>query len=448
MVATTSPAVLRSSMSTTVAKNAGINLGPGVGPQVGGSAKWPRGASAGDNVVRMNSRLLHDQPPRNRPPLFERVHDLGAWTFRLLVVIVLTGLWALADLAPRGGGTATYVWAGAGAAAIVAVWFFRPSRLYLMFGVAALSLVTTIVALVVGPISFVGVGEMGALLVLLAWGVRAWRRPWGTPATVAIGLVLFMIPTRAAVGTELVAVEVFLAFPVAAAIGIGVYLYIVDTRRVHAMSEARTEERLEMAREIHDFVAHHVTGIVVRAQAAKFAAGDDPEASREAFGEIEKAGSEALASMRAMVNMLRNMDDESTLRPLGDIGQIPDLVERINSSGLSATCYLSPQLTKLPAEVEASAFRLVQEALTNVHKHAPSATTIRVVVSGVAGGVEVSVRDNGNGKGSRVFPSSGFGLVGISERVESLGGDLNFGPRETVGWEVKAFIPVTAGHSE
>lgn len=393
------------------------------------------GALSPDTVFRVKTN------DKNQLSRVDRVHNLGAWTLRVFLMIVLSFVAVLELLATLQQAAFSLVMAVPGVLAIGAVWLFRPSRKYLLVIVSATSLAMTGFLMTAATGNFVGFGEIGALLVLLAWGIQEWKVPPGPWATVLVGIAVVAIPLRYSTPDTIVATQIAISFPVAMAIGIGVYLYIIDSRRRQAMTDARNDERLEMAREIHDFVAHHVTGIVVRAQAAQFAAGNDPEASRQALAEIEQAGSEALASMRSMVAMLRSLDAESQLRPLGDVGQIPEMVSRFNSSDLSATCYLSPQLTAMVAEMEATIFRLVQESLTNVHKHARSATTVRVVVAPAENGVEVSVRDNGTGKDTKVFAKSGFGLVGLTERVESLGGELKFGPRDTGGWEVMAFIP-------
>lgn len=397
------------------------------------------GALSPDNVFRVKTT------DKTQPSRVDRVHNLGAWALRVFLMIVLSFVWIVELIATMEQSAISIVMSIPGAMAIATVWIFRPSRKYALVIVSAASLAMTGFLMTASAGNFVGFGEIGALLVLLAWGIQEWKVRPGPWATVLVGIAIIAIPLRYSTGTTILATQMAISFPLAIAIGIGVYLYVIDSRRVQAMTEARNDERLEMAREIHDFVAHHVTGIVVRAQAAQFAASNDPEVSREALAEIERAGSEALASMRSMVAMLRSLDAEAQLRPLGDVGQIPDMVDRFNSSDLSATCYLSPQLRSMVAEVEATIFRLVQESLTNVHKHARSATTVRVVVAPAGSGVEVSVRDNGTGKDTKVFAKSGFGLVGLAERVESLNGELRFGTRETGGWEVTAFIPNASG---
>jgi signal transduction histidine kinase len=245
-----------------------------------------------------------------------------------------------------------------------------------------------------------------------------------------------------------------LGVTVSIALGVGLYLRALDARRSRALAAARRDERLELARDLHDFVAHHVTGIVVQAQAARFAAqagaGQKPEDLDTMFGGIEKAGTEALTSLRRMVGLLRDAqhvnapdgealgDGGSTTRPVGDLAQLRELVAGFAHP--PATLTLAPGLGALPPEVAASAHRVVQEALTNIRKHAADAETVRVTLGRVGGGVEVAVRDDGRGRG-RMLPSGGFGLTGLSERVGALGGRLRAGPRPEGGWEVVAVLP-------
>jgi signal transduction histidine kinase len=214
-----------------------------------------------------------------------------------------------------------------------------------------------------------------------------------------------------------------------------------------------------IAADLHDFVAHHITGIVVQAQAARFTAqsgaAQTPEQIDRTFAGIEKAGTEALTSMRRMVGLLRDAQDgaapadgdtegatrrsgASAKRPVADLAQVEELVAGFTD--LPATLYVDPGLGDLPPEVAASVHRIVQEALTNTRKHAADATEVRVGVARVPGGIEVSVRDNGQGRGRRL-PSSGFGLVGLTERVQALGGRMYAGRRPEGGWEVVAVFP-------
>ncbi|WP_433463299.1 sensor histidine kinase [Spirillospora sp. CA-128828] len=299
--------------------------------------------------------------------------------------------------------------------------------------------------------------EIGGLLIVLARIVWKARREQLVPIAVLLGVAILATPLRWSV----IAAALFtapLGITVAIALGVGLYLRALDARRARSLAAARRDERLELARDLHDFVAHHVTGIVVQAQAARFAAqsgaGQTQEQLDQMFGGIEKAGTEALTSMRRMVGLLRDAqnvnapdgdavaDGGSTTRPVGDLAQLTELVEGFTHP--PAALALAPGLGTLPPEVAASAHRVVQEALTNIRKHAADAASVRVTVARVGRDVEVAVRDDGRGRGRRL-PSGGFGLTGLSERVGALGGRLRAGPRPEGGWEVVAVLPAGDG---
>ncbi|GAA2161823.1 sensor histidine kinase [Actinomadura napierensis] len=298
--------------------------------------------------------------------------------------------------------------------------------------------------------------EIGGLLIVIARTVWKTGRDRLVPLTVLLGVAVLTIPLRWSPMGALVFTAP-LGITVAVALGVGLYLRAVDARRARSLAAARRDERLELARDLHDFVAHHVTGIVVQAQAARFAAqvgaAQSPDQLDTMFAGIEKAGTEALTSMRQMVGLLRDAQHtsapdgeafggggaqpgEPATRPVGDLSRLRDLVAGFSHP--PATLALAPDLGALPPEVAASVQRVVQESLTNIRKHAADAGSVQVAVVRVGGGsVEVSVRDDGQGRGRRL-PSSGFGLAGLTERVDALGGRLRAGPRPEGGWEVVA----------
>jgi signal transduction histidine kinase len=286
------------------------------------------------------------------------------------------------------------------------------------------------------------------LLVRMVWRAPAHRVPLLAPAP---ALALALAPLRASPMAAMV-LSVPLAALLMAAVCAGLYLRALDARRARAITDARRDERLELARDLHDFVAHHVTGIVVQAQAARFAAASGaaqtPEQLDAMLGGIEKAGTEALTSMRRMVGLLRDDGDTSPdghahggrTRPVGDLDRLEELVAGFNDP--PASLVLDPGVRGLPPEVATSVHRIVQEALTNARKHAADATAVRVSVRRFSEGVEVAVRDDGRGRGRRL-PGGGFGLTGLAERVQSLGGWLRAGPGPAGGWEVVAFLPMS-----
>jgi signal transduction histidine kinase len=296
----------------------------------------------------------------------------------------------------------------------------------------------------------VGTAELLALGLLMLFAVRHWDAAPGRWVAYSTGAAVMLIGVarlyahdyqEAAIGGTIL---VFMAMTTV--IGFGAYLRSMDKLRRETQEEVRRAERLELAREMHDFVAHHVTGMVVLAQAAQVT-DTDP---RKAFADIEEAGLSALASMRRMVTMLR--DDESGaggVNPLGDLSQIEDLVDRFSREGTDATCFISPELAGTVApEIAATAHRIVREALTNVRKHARGATRVRVVVAAASGqGMEVSVRDDGRAARGRLASGSlaqsggGMGLLGLRERIEAVGGQLRAQQRPEGGWETAAWLP-------
>ncbi|MER6808519.1 histidine kinase [Spirillospora sp. NPDC000708] len=404
----------------------------------------------------------------------DRVHSVGGCLMRIAYggfasLYLLAGLIAVHHELPQ-------IWLIAFAAVANAA-ALAPDRwrIRAAVGAGALSLLGTLYISTAVDLHHSNPGvaaEIGGLLIVIARAV--WKAPRDrlVPLAVLLGAAVLALPLRWAPVAALVFTAP-LGITVAVALGVGLYLRAVDARRARSLAAARRDERLELARDLHDFVAHHVTGIVVQAQAARFAArsgaAQSPERLDTMFAGIEKAGTEALTSMRQMVGLLRDAQHtgaadgeafgaagttagatgtaggaagEAATRPVGDLGRLRDLVAGFADP--PATLALAPDLGPLPPEVAASVHRVVQESLTNVRKHAADAASVRVAVARAAGGsVEVSVRDDGQGRGRRL-PSSGFGLAGLSERVDALGGRLRAGPRPEGGWEVVALLPAAA----
>jgi signal transduction histidine kinase len=220
-------------------------------------------------------------------------------------------------------------------------------------------------------------------------------------------------------------------------VAVGLMLRDADARRQASAVAARTAERLRIARELHDVVAHHVTGIVVRAQAAGVVAGKRDPAAMAGYGEIEDAAKEALTAMRRLVRTLRSdevvaerTDDlERSLRiAAGDDPRVRITVEGVGS---------------LPPRVVATAYWLTLEALTNVRKHAPGAAEIVVDARTENAAFDAALRIAiVNDAVAAPPPGEGFGLVGMAERVRDAGGTLRTGPTGDGRWEVEARLPL------
>ncbi|MFI7019035.1 histidine kinase [Streptomyces sp. NPDC050164] len=225
-----------------------------------------------------------------------------------------------------------------------------------------------------------------------------------------------------------------------AAVGVGLALRMFDGRAKAAAEEVRRAERLELARELHDIVAHHITGMVIQAQAAHIVVRRAPEKVSDSLTEIESAGSEAMTAMRRVVGLLRDTDDAAPVSP-GPEG-LSTLVERFSRQGPQVRLSVPDDDTEWPPEVTSTVYRIVQEALTNVLRHARHARSVDVTVGRDAEAVTVEVADDAPPHSPRSQHRGGYGLIGMRERVETLGGSLFAGPRPGAGWSVRAILPV------
>jgi signal transduction histidine kinase len=240
-------------------------------------------------------------------------------------------------------------------------------------------------------------------------------------------------------------------FPATLAAAVGLYLRALDTRRERAVAEARREQRLELARDLHDFVAHELTGILLEVQAAQVQA-YDPEENKALLARLEEASLRALESMDETLRALRDPDahaDEMATLRRDRVDELPALVERFRGAATKhAVLELEDGLADLlPRQVQRAVYRVVLESLTNVRRHAARATEVTVSVRRAAedrDAVEVTVTDDG-GRGGLLRldrrRGGGTGLVELAARVEALGGTLTAGPREK-GWCVRARIPI------
>jgi len=312
---------------------------------------------------------------------------------------------------------------------------------------AVLSGAVTAVVFLSGREALSGPGEIAILLCLLLVAVRDCPVRWAVACGVLDGAAVVGLPYRQAAGHS--SVNPFGMLVLAGvAVGLGGYLRALDHRRRVAITETQRAERLAMAADLHDFVAHHVTGILVQTQVAQLLASTDPERLAEILKDVEHSATEALASMRRTVGLMRETPEAGTTdrNPAGDLAALPELVECFSGPvGPKAALRRDPSVPDgLPHEVQAAAYRVVQEALTNVRRHAADAAEVTVGLAYDSRALEVTVRDDGRG-GTRLPQAArggGFGLVGLTERVTALGGELRTGPRpDRRGWEVTAILP-------
>ncbi|MGW6058830.1 sensor histidine kinase [Streptomyces sp. NPDC055189] len=286
-----------------------------------------------------------------------------------------------------------------------------------------------------------GFAEPAALAWLLLLVARRGKPSWTMPAAPALMLAIVVRPVSVSArqSSIILALLYALAAVTVLSIGLGMRFLLVDRQRQAAA--LRLEQRTEFARDLHDFVAHHVTGIVVQAQGAHAIAGRKPELVPPALQRIEQAGSEALTSMRHMVGMLRDADGEVALTPLSGIDEVRSLVEEFSAvGGARAELDLEGTFDDLPVEVTTTAHRVVMEALTNVRKHGHGCTEVRVRVN--RSGDRLTVRVTDDGRPPRHVSAGGFGLKGLAERVGLIGGSVQAGPVTAGGWGVEATLPV------
>jgi signal transduction histidine kinase len=222
--------------------------------------------------------------------------------------------------------------------------------------------------------------------------------------------------------------------------------------RVRAAEAQRAvqDERLRIARELHDVVAHHVSMVVVQAEAASVSAPAGPRTALEAIAETARG---ALTELRRLLGVLRAADGDLALAPQPGVAQLEALIAQVTNAGLPVTFHVDGEVRPLPAGIDLSVFRIVQEALTNTLRHAGPARA-DVVVRYRSECVEVEVNDDGQGAGTRDADragqdaqtgddvEAGHGLVGIGERVNMLGGSLRAGPRPQGGFSVSAQLPI------
>ena len=211
--------------------------------------------------------------------------------------------------------------------------------------------------------------------------------------------------------------------------------------------QAVAAERARIARELHDIVAHHLSVVVLQAAGAR-ASG---QASDGTLEKIEHSGRQALTEMRRLLGMLREEDEEPALAPQPGLGELPALAESVRAAGLPVRLVVDGDGAALPAAVDVSAYRIVQEALTNVLKHAGSARA-EVSIGYVDDSVMIEVTDDGPGLEAADLvwaeaTQGGRGLTGMLERVALFGGDLRAGPRPDGGFTVRARLPVGDGAS-
>ncbi len=287
-------------------------------------------------------------------------------------------------------------------------------------------------------------GSQGALLssisaaLILAYALFRWGS--GREAASGLGVILLWLPiTTVADPTSLAdTVGAYAFFLFATALGAAIRYR--TKIRIRDIDQAKAREREQLARELHDTVAHHVSGIAIQAQAGRAVAASHPERAIEALAIIEEAATRTLNELRAIVGVLRASQD-TEFAPQPGVAE----VEQLATDGQARPCVkvaLFGQFDDLSPAVGAAIYRLAQESITNARRHARHATQVTVAVTGDTDRVRLTIDNDGSsGAGGRA--PAGYGLVGMQERASLLGGTFHAGPTAERGWRVEAILPRT-----
>lgn len=369
---------------------------------------------------------------------FGFTYSSGARGFPVVVCSIVAGVIAIA--APRRPADATVALAGVMLLSALVTPFLRLGNEYPMPGGVPGVQVIAGMAVVITLVRSAGLSRATSRIAMLS----------GVVAVAAI-LNTNRPSPRLLTNTALFASLVFAALLLLGiSVAIGLMLRSRDSERTHviasAITDAQTAERMALARELHDVVAHHVTGIVVQAQAAKLMGEKNPQVAVDAMGRIEDAGVEALAAMRRLVRSMRGdapagsseFSEQATTDLAADLRT---LIERSNH-GVATSMKLELP-ANVPHEVGRSALRLVQESLTNIGKHASDATEALVIAEVTGKELHLQVTDDGRELQHRpAGGSGGYGLIGMRERVALLHGRLSAGRAPGGGWRVEVWLPL------
>lgn len=275
-----------------------------------------------------------------------------------------------------------------------------------------------------------------------------WR--WGSGREIMLGLGVIGLGVGASIASDGAGVTDALGgvAVVACTAAAGVTARFRSAAREHLVEQARLHEREELARELHDTVAHHVSAIAIQAQAGLFLARSGALAdATQALEVIDREAARTLTEMRDLVGALRDHHTQPSLAPPRGVADLARLATDGSTDGVTSqpprlVVRLDGALTDLTPRVDAALYRIAQESITNARRHARQATRIEVTVTGGPTRIELTIEDDGTrvaapGSG---LTATGFGLVGMAERARLLGGTLSAGPKPDGGWRVQAVI--------
>ncbi len=266
---------------------------------------------------------------------------------------------------------------------------------------------------------------------------------WGSGREGAIGLaIMFVSVTISMAFHRLVPADAIAAYAVMfSAITLGGTFRYRSRARMRELDQVKLLEREQLARDLHDTVAHHVSAMAIRAQAGLATSASSPDAAADALRVIEAEASRTLAEMRAMVHVLRR-NQPAELAPNPHLADLQDLADT-DGPGPSIDVEVRGQVDDLPPSIGAAIYRIAQESVTNARRHARHATRIEVRVAADDTSVRLRVSDDGESGPARPAGSGGYGLIGMIERADLLGGTCEAGPGPDRGWTVIAVLPRT-----
>jgi len=377
--------------------------------------------------VVLDTSRRHRAAPRAADPPGPTWRD---WSFVAVVVVV-----AVVETIVRD----PLVWPATSLVVTVAVALLLPWRrvhplLALVVAFGTMSAVD-VVALLRG-VEWEGL-HTGLFLLVFAYTLTR----WASVREVGIGLLVMSVPlVLTAVGGAPAGDLIGGVVVILLSCAVGFAVRYAGELRVEEVAGLRSLEREELARELHDTVAHHVSAIAVRAQAGRVVGARRPEAALDALSVIEEEAARALDEMRSMVGALRT-DGHAELRPQQGVRDLHRLEQRGGASGPCVVVTVAGEVDDLRNPVDTACYRVAQEAVTNALRHARQAAEVWVRVEGDDDRVRVTVVDDGRGAGAGPAPMPGFGLIGMAERVKLLGGTFAAGPDAGGGWTVDATFP-------
>lgn len=290
------------------------------------------------------------------------------------------------------------------------------------------------------PLILDGVAEAGlySMIAVLLLPYSLYR--WASGREALIGTLLVAVPVVFGLATSQTVGDLIGGTTVVvASFALGAAMRYRAVARQREVQQVRTLERGELARELHDTVAHHVSAIAIQAQAGRAVAAVDPASAVEALAVIEAEASRTLYEMRTMVRVLRDgagadaePADFAPQRGIGDLDELSRMSPLVQ-------VHCSGDLAGLPLPVEVAVYRTCQESVTNAIRHALNPTAVTVEVTGDVGVVRLRVHDDG--EAARPAATVGYGLLGMAERAKLLGGACHAGPDPTGGWTVEATLP-------